>query len=548
MDRNTLLFIFLSLTIWYVYLAFFPPEVPEDALVDRPVVQDVVPAPAQDVVAAEIPAPSAADDFRPSPARLVRLRLCGAEGEVSTTDGGLRAVQMDDITAKYEAEPLYSVLWLGSDWRPYGGEPGPAELVGRNARALVAGVGDLSRTLPVEVLDQDGGLVTRTVTSEGIEITRALHVRDADPCVLDVEVTWRNTTGNPYNGGLWFAIHDELPASAGGYDSVRRPWARTGSYVDWRDDLTKLEQSEVLEGEVSWFGLADTYFAFLFAPVGDAQQARAVFGPGPVAEGRGQGVHWAKADVLDPGSSYTARFVGYLGKKDSDIIGLIDPPMDDVVQLGWLSFFAWPLLWLLKFCYGLTGQWGLAIILLTFLVKLAFFPLTQMSFKSSQAMQLIQPELTKIREDYKDDPQELNRRTIQLFQDKGVNPLGGCLPMLLQMPVWFALYSVLLSSADLYHSRFLYLRDLTAIDPYFLLPAVVMVVMVVQQRMMPMGNMDPAQARVMRLMPVIFGVFFFTLPAGLVLYILVNMMLSIAQQWYIKRTYRLPTAAAPAGA
>jgi len=211
------------------------------------------------------------------------------------------------------------------------------------------------------------------------------------------------------------------------------------------------------------------------------------------------------------------------------------------VDFGWFAFFAKILLWLLKQFEALLGNWGLAIILLTFVVKLALFPLTQMSFKSSQAMQAIQPRLQEIREKYADSPEELNRQTIELFKTAGVNPVGGCLPMLLQMPIWIALYNVLLNSVELYQTKFLYLRDLTSPDPYGVLPLVVVVLMMVQQQMMPMGNMDPAQQRIMKYMPLLFGLFFFSSPSGLVVYIFVNMVLTILQQWLIKRTYGVAT-------
>jgi YidC/Oxa1 family membrane protein insertase len=131
---------------------------------------------------------------------------------------------------------------------------------------------------------------------------------------------------------------------------------------------------------------------------------------------------------------------------------------------------------------------------------------------------------------------------MKLWKENGVNPLGGCLPMLIQFPVWIALYQVLLTSVDLYHTKFLYIQDLSSVDPYCIFPAVVVVLMLIQQQMMPTANMDPAQAKMMKMMPLMFGFFFFTFPAGLVIYIFVNMTLTIAQQWVIKRQFNKPAA------
>jgi YidC/Oxa1 family membrane protein insertase len=182
-------------------------------------------------------------------------------------------------------------------------------------------------------------------------------------------------------------------------------------------------------------------------------------------------------------------------------------------------------------------------------VKALFFRLSQRAFESSQAMQALQPEVKALQEQLKDNPEELNRRMMQLWQERGVNPMGGCLPMFVQMPVWIALYAALWSSVELYHAGFGWLKDLTEVDPYLILPTAVTALMVGQQRMMPTSGMSPEQAQMMRWMPLVFGLFFYTLPSGLVLYMFVNTLLSILQQWYIKRNFELkpPMTAGAAG-
>jgi YidC/Oxa1 family membrane protein insertase len=255
------------------------------------------------------------------------------------------------------------------------------------------------------------------------------------------------------------------------------------------------------------------------------------------------GLHYSVQDGLAAGESVSETFRIYLGPKDMSALEAFDSRLSSAIDLGFLAVFAVFLLQMLKIVHMVVGDWALAIIGLTFLIKAAFFPLTQQSYRSQQAMQLVQPEIKKIQEEYRDQPEELQRRTIALFKERGVNPISGCLPMMVQMPVWFALYSVLLSAVELYHTKFLYLEDLTQPDPYLALPTLVMGMMFLQQRMMPTGNMDPAQARMMKLMPLVFGLLFFMFPAGLALYVLVNMLLSIFQQWYIKRTFKSPETA-----
>ena len=219
-----------------------------------------------------------------------------------------------------------------------------------------------------------------------------------------------------------------------------------------------------------------------------------------------------------------------------DDLAAVTPELAEVIDLGWFAFFGHPLLWLLRIFHGWVGNWGMAIIMLTFLVKVLFFPMTQKAFRSMQKMQKIQPEMKEIREKYKDNPQEMNKKVFEVMSVNKVNPAAGCLPMLIQMPVWIALYNVLLTSVDLYHTKFLYLKDLTEPDPFLVLPITIMVLMFLQQRFSMPANMDPVQQQVMRFMPLFFGLMFFAFPSGLAVYVFVNMVLSILQQWWIKRS------------
>ena len=209
--------------------------------------------------------------------------------------------------------------------------------------------------------------------------------------------------------------------------------------------------------------------------------------------------------------------------------------MDLTVDYGWLTVISAPLFWLLDWLHRFIGNWGWAIIALTFLIKLAFYPLSAASYKSMANMKKLQPRLQALKERYGDDRQKLNQAMMEMYKTEKINPLGGCLPILIQIPVFIALYWVLLESVEMRQAPWiLWIRDLSAQDPYYVLPVVMGASMYLQQKLNPQP-LDPIQARVFQIMPVFFTVFFLFFPAGLVLYWTVNNILSIAQQWRINK-------------
>jgi len=207
-----------------------------------------------------------------------------------------------------------------------------------------------------------------------------------------------------------------------------------------------------------------------------------------------------------------------------------------VVDYGWLTVIASPLFWVLSMIQKMVHNWGVAIILLTVLIKLAFYPLSAKSYKSMAQMRELAPRLQRMKEQYGDDRQKMHQAMMELYKTEKINPMGGCLPILVQIPVFISLYWVLLGSVEMRHAPFaLWIHDLSAIDPYYVLPILMGITMIIQTKLNPTPP-DPIQAKVMMIMPVVFSVFFFFFPAGLVLYWLVNNVLSIAQQWNINRT------------
>ncbi|WP_323749984.1 membrane protein insertase YidC [Marinobacter sp.] len=248
------------------------------------------------------------------------------------------------------------------------------------------------------------------------------------------------------------------------------------------------------------------------------------------------------ATTVAAGETTEVGATAYVGPKIIDRLEALAPNLDRTVDFGWLFFISLPLFIILEWFYGLVGNWGVAIILLTVLVKAVFFHLSATSYRSMAKMRAVGPQLTRLKELYGDDRQRMSQEMMALYKREKINPLGGCLPILVQMPVFISLYWVLFESVQLRHAPFmLWIQDLSQMDPYFILPILMGASMFIQMSLNPTPP-DPMQAKIMKLMPLIFTVFFLWFPAGLVLYWLVNNILSISQQWYITRKIEAETA------
>ncbi|MBK8592151.1 MAG: membrane protein insertase YidC [Sandaracinaceae bacterium] len=289
-----------------------------------------------------------------------------------------------------------------------------------------------------------------------------------------------------------------------------------------------------------WTAITNQYFATLIAAEDDAAERCQVWMDN---RGRPQAVGTLFETALryprvalEAGRDHLVRTAVYMGPKDLDAMHAFGHQATAAVDLGWFTFIAEGLVWLLRSIFNLVGNWGLAIVLLTFLVKLVLYPLTAASFKNMARMSELKPHLDAINAKHGDDREAKGQATMALYKEYKVNPFAGCLPMLLQMPIWFALYQSLSTNLELYHSPFaLFWTDLSARDPYFVLPLVLGVLMFVQQKLTPTATMDPAQAKVMLyMMPIMITGFMLFLPAGLCLYMVTNSVLSIAQQHYIR--------------
>lgn len=312
-----------------------------------------------------------------------------------------------------------------------------------------------------------------------------------------------------------------------------------------RETFADLAAGKVLERDVGWLGFAGPYFFAGIAPDFGRDAAPQTNAARLWMKSRGQVV---ETQVILPAGQFAGHFDLYIGPKKLDVLDEAGHSFKRAVDLGWFSFVALPLLQVLKFSHGITGNYGVDIILLTLAIKILFTPLTHRSFKSMRDMQKLQPQINKIREQFKDNSEQMNKEIMALYQRHKVNPFGGCLPMVVQMPVFIGLYQALQNAVELRHAPFVaWINDLSAPDrlgafpipfvepPGFPVLTLLMgVSMLVQQWMTPSTG-DPSQRTIMMIMPLMFTFMFIGFPSGLTLYWLVNNILTIAQQYVINR-------------
>lgn len=283
-----------------------------------------------------------------------------------------------------------------------------------------------------------------------------------------------------------------------------------------------------------WLAMVQHYFVSAWVPQEKTQREfymRKVEGSNNVFQA---GLIVPVAQVA-PGGKAAVSVPLYAGPQEQDRLEKIAPGLKLVVDYGWLIVVAAPIFWALEAIHKLVGNWGWAIVILTIAIKAIFYPLSAASYKSMAKMKTLTPRLMQLKERFADDRQRLNQEMMKMYQTEKVNPLGGCLPILVQIPVFIALYWVLLGAVEMRDAPWiLWIKDLASADPYYILPVIMVVTMVLQTRLNPTPP-DPIQAKVMMFMPFIFGFMFFWFPAGLVLYWVVNNILSIAQQWQITR-------------
>jgi YidC/Oxa1 family membrane protein insertase len=296
---------------------------------------------------------------------------------------------------------------------------------------------------------------------------------------------------------------------------------------------TTIEPFETVEkGDIRWFSFGGEYFTALIVPPASKEITLAV---------KGSEKDLLMADVMTPSvtippqGKVNATYQIYLGPKDESRLRALDAGAEKIVDYGFFTIIAKPLLWFMRLTHTVTRNYGIDIIIISILIKIIFLPLTQISMRSMKEMQKVQPEMNRLKEQYKDDKARLQQEIMLLYKRRKINPLSGCLPMLIQIPVFFALYNALMNGIEMRHAFFcLWIVDLSAKDPIYVTPIVMGATQFIQQKMSPTTG-DPAQAKMFLLMPVMFTFIFLNLPSGLVLYWLVNNVLSIAHQYYLNK-------------
>ncbi len=532
-NNRTILAIALIILLWSGYSLFFSPQPPventaaPEAAVSQQAEQAPVPAapvtPSVEVAKAVLPA-DYLEQFVTVSSDLYDIKL-------STTGATVREVILKQYRESNDpdAQP-YHLLDFGSDalatFKSSGSEG--LSLPADQPYQLPPGVGN-TLTLGAEPKT----ISFSSTTASGLTIVKH-YTFYPQSYQIDLKVELVNS-GSQANKGVFnlSLVNEVLSEKEGGMQGMYThlgPLSWDGKEL-LEDKLDDLEKSAKIYGDsIIWSGFTQKYFLSIINPQQSAKQIQILKGDG-YAENR----FVSPFISLEPGQKQSFDYVAFVGPLDFDLLESVGYQFEQAKDYGFFAVLAKPLMHVLKFFYGFLGNYGLAIILLTVCIKLIFWPLTQKSYKSMKGMQKLQPEMQKLREKYGHDKQRLNQEMMSFYKENKVNPLGGCLPMLIQIPVFFALYQVLLGAIELRHAPFmLWITDLSAKDPYYITPIIMGGTMFLQQKMTP-TNMDPTQEKIMLMMPVVFTFLFLNFPSGLVVYWMVNNILTILQQYLIRR-------------
>ncbi|MDZ3823520.1 MAG: membrane protein insertase YidC [Pseudoxanthomonas sp.] len=374
----------------------------------------------------------------------------------------------------------------------------------------------------------------------GLEVTKLFVLRRGDYAV-EVRHEIRNQGSEPWTGSVYRQLQRVPMRTSTGF-SFTDATAITFHGAAWYSPEERFEKRQFddfagkpLNRTVTggWTGLLQHYFFAAWIP--DPAQAND-FSTQPVPPNRFLIRQIAAATRIAPGGEHVDSARLWVGPKLQNVLPDVAPGLELTVDYGIFTFLAKPLFWALDKFYRLVGNWGLAIILVTLLIKLLFYKLSEAQYRSMAKMRKLQPRLVQLKERYGDDRQKMNMAMMELYKKEKINPLGGCLPILLQIPVFIALYWVLLESVELRQAPFfLWIQDLSARDPYFVLPVLNGLTMWLTQKLSPSPGMDPIQKRIFQIMPILFSVMFAFFPAGLVLYWTTNGALGLLQQWIITK-------------
>ncbi|MFH1810800.1 MAG: membrane protein insertase YidC [Pseudomonadota bacterium] len=439
--------------------------------------------------------------------------------------------------------------------REKGKTPPPVDLVpgkgaGDRSFALrsTAGTFALPADAAYEVVEQaPEKVILRHDTGTGVVVTRSFRFDDSRYS-FEVEDSFENRGSTAHSAQLELSVTGQERSGEREGGSMFTPAVDQMSWA-CRTDVThrtlsaKHEKDETRSGTVSWAGIDRQFFLAAMVPR-EGQTAS--------CSARRLGEHGLQVVVsylpvtISPGQSLRLVSTGYFGPKQVDRLEKLQSNVVEAIDFGWFGVIARPMLWLLVMFYGWVHNYGLAIILLTFSVKLVLLPVTQKAFESAERMKKVQPLIKELQAKYKSDRMMLGQKQMELFKEHKVSPLGGCLPMALQMPIWIALYRTLYTSVELYQQPFIegWIDNLAFKDPTYVLPILVTAFMLVQQFFTPLPQDNPSMKYMMWGMPIFFGFIMLQLPAGLGIYILINSVLTVIQQAYIRRKFGTKSPAA----
>lgn len=397
--------------------------------------------------------------------------------------------------------------------------------------------------------------VKLTSEAAGVEVTKTYRFKPGS-YVIDVSYNIQNKGESPIAPTAYFQfLRDSNPPEGEAAQSNPMTGVATFTgpafYTDEKkfvkvsfSDIEKGKQQHPGKAKDGWAALVQHYFVSAWLP---KQGTDREYFTRKVSDKLFSAGVMASAGSIAPGASGAVGMSLYVGPQMQDTLKTLAPGLELVVDYGWLTVLAVPIFWVLQFIQGFVGNWGWSIVLLTILIKAVFYPLNQKAGLSMAHMKAVAPRMQQIQQRYADDKAKLNQAMMELYRTEKINPLGGCLPILVQIPVFIALYWVLLAAVELRHAPWMgWITDLSSPDPFYILPLIMAVSMFVQTRLQPPPP-DPVQAKVMMFMPIVFSIFFFFFPAGLVLYWTVQNLIGIAQQWWINKLVEKQTQQKNAG-
>lgn len=530
MEKRAFIAVGLSIAVFYLFSMLFGP----DKKVEPSAPQGASSAAQnQPTKASEPSVPrNSAPVTGEAPAAAAPQKDIGVETDLYTAVFSSRGASLKSLTLKNYREtnsPSANKVTLGSDADP--------NLLSFSTRATGINLPDstvFTSDSDRLVVEKSGPrqLVFNYISGQGYTVRKVYTFTSGEYGIkLDTQI-FNNSTA-PLVGGIQHVM--TYPAEPKVKDNR---YDTAGSYLFSDNNLQSNKIKDVAaaskryDKSIQWSGFADKYF--LNAILSENNSIASVELKKNTA-GFFESVVSSPQFTINPGQSTTIAYRLFVGPKDIDVLKAQGHSLVQSLDLGWFTVIAKPLLYSLKYFYNYVGNYGIAIIIITVILKAFFFPLTHKSYKSMKGMQKIQPEMTKLREKYKDDRDAMNKAVMELYREHKVNPMGGCLPMVVQIPVFFALYKSLMFSIELRHAPFfLWVTDLADKDPYYVTPVIMGITMFIQQKMTP-SQMDPMQQKMMLALPVVFTFMFLSFPSGLVLYWLVNNVLTIGQQMYINK-------------